>query len=97
MIWGGAAIWLFQQGQIGWAIFMAAWGFFLVSTVDNVIKPFIISRGSNLPFAVVFLGVLGGVLSFGVIRGLSGAHALGPGLPPGGRVDGVTVEPEEQG
>jgi predicted PurR-regulated permease PerM len=39
----------------------SAWGFFLVSTVDNVIKPFIISRGASLPFAVVFLGVLGGV------------------------------------
>ena len=80
--------WLFQQGQIGWAIFMAAWGSFWSAMVDNVIKPFIISRGSNLPFAVVFLGVLGRVLSFGCHQGLSGAHALSPGLPPGGRVDG---------
>lgn len=67
LIWGGASLWLFQQGQPGWAIFVLAWGFFLVSTVDNVIKPFIISRGSSLPFAIVFLGVLGGVLAFGVI------------------------------
>lgn len=75
LVWGGAAVWLFQQGDWPWAVFVACWGFFIVSTVDNIIKPLIISRGASLPFAVVFLGVLGGVLAFGVI----GAF-LGPAL-----------------
>ena len=79
LIWGGAAIWLFQQGDTGWAVFVAAWGFFLVSTVDNVIKPFIISRGARLPFAIVFLGVLGGVLAFGVIGAFLGPTLLAVG------------------
>ncbi|HET8872002.1 MAG TPA: AI-2E family transporter [Aquabacterium sp.] len=79
LVWGGAALWLFHQGEVGWAVFMAAWGFFLVSTVDNVIKPFIISRGSSLPFAVVFLGVLGGVLAFGVIGAFLGPTLLALG------------------
>jgi len=79
LVWGGAAIWLFQDGQPGWAIFVAAWGFFLVSTVDNVIKPFIISRGASLPFAIVFLGVLGGVLAFGVIGAFLGPTLLAVG------------------
>lgn len=79
MIWGGAAIWLFQQGEIGWAVFVACWGFFLVSTVDNIIKPFIISLGSRLPFAVVLLGVLGGVLAFGVIGVFLGPTLLALG------------------
>lgn len=79
LIWGGAAVWLFQQQQVGWAIFVAAWGFFLVSTVDNVIKPFIISRGASLPFAVVFMGVLGGVLAFGVIGAFLGPTLLALG------------------
>lgn len=79
LIWGGAAIWLFQQGQPGWAAFIAAWGFLLVSTVDNVIKPFIISRGASLPFAIVFLGVLGGVLAFGVIGAFLGPTLLAVG------------------
>lgn len=79
LVWGGAAIWLFQQGQPGWAAFVAAWGFFLVSTVDNVIKPFIISRGASLPFAIVFLGVLGGVLAFGVIGAFLGPTLLAVG------------------
>jgi predicted PurR-regulated permease PerM len=79
LVWGGAAIWLFQHNQSGWAIFVAVWGFFVVSTVDNVIKPFIISRGSKLPFAIVFLGVLGGVLAFGVIGVFLGPTLLAIG------------------
>lgn len=79
LIWGGAAIWLFQQGEVGWALFVAAWGFFVVSTVDNVIKPLIISRGASLPFAIVFLGVLGGVLAFGVIGAFLGPTLLAVG------------------
>lgn len=79
LVWGGAAIWLFNQGQPGWAIFVALWGFLLVSTVDNVIKPFIISRGASLPFAIVFLGVLGGVLAFGVIGAFLGPSLLAVG------------------
>ncbi|WP_317203232.1 AI-2E family transporter [Janthinobacterium sp.] len=67
LIWGGAAIWLFNDGQTGWGIFMLVWGFFLISGVDNVVKPMLISRGSSLPFLLVLLGVLGGVLAFGFV------------------------------
>ena len=67
LIWGGATVWLVSQDQIGWAIFMAIWGFFVISGIDNVVKPLLISRGANLPFALVLLGVFGGVLAFGFI------------------------------
>ena len=67
LIWGGAAIWLFNQGQTGWAIFMLVWGFILISGVDNIVKPMLISRGSHLPFLLVLLGVLGGVIGFGFV------------------------------
>lgn len=79
LVWTGAVIWLFQQGEPGWAIFVAAWGFLVVSTVDNVIMPFIISRGARLPFAVVLLGVLGGLLAFGVIGVFLGPTLLAVG------------------
>mgnify|MGYP001611212021 FL=1 len=79
LVWGGAAVWLFQQGQPGWAAFVAAWGFFVVSMVDNLIKPLIISRGASLPFAIVFLGVLGGVVAFGVIGAFLGPTLLAVG------------------
>lgn len=67
LVWGPAAIWLFAKGSIGWGIFMTAWGVLLVSSVDNVIKPMIISQGSRMPFILIFLGVLGGAIAFGFI------------------------------
>ncbi|RFP10784.1 MULTISPECIES: AI-2E family transporter [unclassified Duganella] len=67
LIWGGAAIWLFNQGSTGWGVFMLVWGTFVISGVDNVVKPMLISRGSSLPFILVLLGVMGGVLAFGFV------------------------------
>jgi predicted PurR-regulated permease PerM len=67
LVWGGAALWLYFQGSLGWALFVLLWGALVVSTVDNIIKPLLISRGAQLPFVLVLLGVLGGVLAFGFI------------------------------
>jgi predicted PurR-regulated permease PerM len=67
LIWGGAAMWLFSEGKTGWGVFMLVWGLVLISGVDNVVKPMLISRGSSLPFLLVLLGVLGGVLAFGFV------------------------------
>jgi predicted PurR-regulated permease PerM len=67
VVWLGATIWLLSAGETGWAIFMALWGAGLVSTVDNVLRPMIISRGSDMGFALVFVGVIGGALSFGFV------------------------------
>lgn len=79
LIWIGAAVWLLQQGSMGWAIFVVLWGFFVISMVDNIIKPIIISRGSRLPFILVFLGVLGGVVTFGLIGVFLGPVLLAVG------------------
>jgi len=80
LIWGGAAIWLFFQGTPGWGIFMLLWGFFLVSSVDNVIKPLLISRGSNLPFVLILFGVMGGILAFGFVGVFIGPTLLAVGF-----------------
>ena len=61
-----AAFWLYRQGSLAWAIFMMAWGL-MVGTLDNVVKPLLISRGGSTPMILVMLGVLGGAISFGVI------------------------------
>ncbi len=66
LVWIPAVIWLYQQGATGWAIFMLVWGV-VVSSVDNLVKPWLISQGSNLPFILIFFGVIGGALAFGVI------------------------------
>ena len=67
LIWVGAAIWLFYKGTVGWGIFMLLWGVFLISSVDNFVKPFLISRSSKLPFILILFGVIGGVIAFGFV------------------------------
>jgi predicted PurR-regulated permease PerM len=67
LIWGGAAWWLYNQGETGWAIFMIIWGVAVISSVDNFLKPILISRHASLPILVVALGVFGGVLAFGFV------------------------------
>ena len=67
LIWLGAAVWLYDSGQTGWAIFMVLWGMFGISSVDNVIKPILISRTSSLPLLLIVVGIFGGVLVFGFI------------------------------
>jgi predicted PurR-regulated permease PerM len=66
-IWIPASIWLFHAGHPGWGIFMLVWGIFIISGIDNFIRPYLISRGSNLPFVIVLLGAIGGVITFGFI------------------------------
>ena len=78
LVWLPAAFWLFHQGSTGWGIFMLAWGV-VVSSVDNVVKPWLISQGSDLPFILIFFGVLGGALVFGFIGVFIGPTLLAVG------------------
>lgn len=67
LIWGGAALWLFQQGDPGWGLFMLVYGLLCISSIDNVLKPLLISRANHLPFVLTLMGVVGGVISFGLM------------------------------
>ncbi len=80
LIWGGATFWLFNQGNTGWAIFMALWGLLVVSSIDNFVKPYLISLGSGLPLLLIVLGVFGGVVAFGFIGIFIGPPLLALGL-----------------
>ena len=78
-VWIPATIWLFSQGRTGWGIFMLIWGMFIVSGVDNIIKPYLISHGSKIPFVLVFMGVIGGALAFGLVGVFLGPTLLAVG------------------
>jgi predicted PurR-regulated permease PerM len=73
-----AALWLFSQGSTGWGIFMLIWGAG-VSTIDNFVKPWLISQGSAMPFVLILLGVAGGALAFGFIGIFIGPTLLAVG------------------
>lgn len=67
LLWIPAAVWLYHQGQTGMAVFLALWGALVVSSVDNVLKPYLISQGAAMPFVLVLLGVFGGLAAFGFL------------------------------
>jgi predicted PurR-regulated permease PerM len=93
LIWGGAAWWLYSHGETGWAIFMVIWGVAIISSVDNLIKPILISRTSSLPILLVALGVFGGVLAFGFVGIFLGPVILALALT---LVDGWSRTVEQQ-
>ncbi len=80
LVWGGATIWLFYQGSVGWAIFMFVWGLVVISSIDNIVKPLLISRSSSLPLLLIVLGVFGGIIAFGFIGIFIGPPMLAVGL-----------------
>ena len=66
VLWGGAAWWLFGQDHQVWGVFMIVWGV-IVSTIDNVIKPWLIGFGIQMPLSLTILGVFGGFVAFGFL------------------------------
>ena len=80
IVWVGATAWLAAQGEIGWSVFMALWGFFGISGIDNIVKPYLISRGSSLPFILTLFGVVGGAMAFGLIGVFLGPTLLAVGF-----------------
>jgi predicted PurR-regulated permease PerM len=79
LIWIPAALWLFHQGLTGWGIFMLVWGVG-VSNIDNFVKPWLISQGSDMPFILIFFGVVGGALAFGFVGVFIGPTLLAVGF-----------------
>jgi predicted PurR-regulated permease PerM len=75
LVWGPAAIWLFLDGRWGFGIFMLAWGTML-SGLDNVLRPLLISGRARISALAVFIGVLGGIPAFGPIGIIAGPVVL---------------------
>ena len=61
-----AVVWLFWIDSTGWATFLLVWTL-IVGTIDNVLRPFLIKQGADLPLLLIFAGVIGGLLSFGLV------------------------------
>jgi predicted PurR-regulated permease PerM len=66
LVWIPVATWLFYQGETGWALFTSALGI-VINVLDNLIKPLLIGRGAGVPLWVIFIGVIGGLLTIGFI------------------------------
>jgi predicted PurR-regulated permease PerM len=61
-----AVAWLYWSGETGWGTFLLIWSTVVV-TMDNFVRPVLIKRGADLPLLLIFGGVIGGLLAFGLI------------------------------
>ena len=61
-----AVVWLYWQGATGVATGLLLWTLVVV-TLDNVLRPVLMTKGANLPMLLMFAGVMGGLLAFGLI------------------------------
>jgi len=61
-----AVVWLYYTGDVTRATGLLVWSI-VVTGIDNVIRPFLIKRGADLPLLLIFAGVIGGMFGFGII------------------------------
>jgi predicted PurR-regulated permease PerM len=80
LIWLPASLWLFTQDRPGFGVFLLLWGLLGISSVDNFLRPYLISQGSKMPFVLIFCGVIGGALAFGLVGVFLGPTMLAVGF-----------------
>jgi predicted PurR-regulated permease PerM len=67
--------WLWWTGATGWALALLVWSA-VVGTLDNVLRPALIRRGADLPLLLIFAGVIGGLIGFGLVGIFAGPVLL---------------------
>lgn len=68
LVWLPAALWLILgEGQFGAGVFLLAWGSLVVSTIDNLVRPWVLLEKASLHPLAALIGVLGGAQALGPI------------------------------
>jgi predicted PurR-regulated permease PerM len=67
VVWGAVSVWLLSTGELWAGAGLAIWGAVVVSQIDNLLRPLVISSATRIPFLLVLFGVLGGISTFGLI------------------------------
>lgn len=58
--------WMYWTGEHAWGTALLVWSV-VVTLLDNVLRPVLIKKGADLPLLLIFAGVIGGILGFGLI------------------------------
>ena len=67
LVWGAVSAWLFFNGAPWAGLGLAIWGTLVVSQIDNLLRPMVISSATRIPYLLVLFAVLGGIASFGLL------------------------------
>jgi predicted PurR-regulated permease PerM len=66
LVLGPSVAWLYWGGSTVWGTFLLIWTL-VVGTMDNFLRPILIKKGADLPLLLIFTGVVGGLIAFGLI------------------------------
>jgi predicted PurR-regulated permease PerM len=67
LVWVPAGVYLILAESLVRGIILLAWGALVVSTIDNVLKTYLISERTRLPPLILFFAILGGLKAYGVL------------------------------
>jgi predicted PurR-regulated permease PerM len=76
LVWLPASISLFLGGRTVAGALLFGWGAGVISTMDNILRPLFIGQATQMPVLLVFIAVLGGLMSFGLLGIFVGPAAL---------------------
>ena len=57
---------LYWSGHAGWGAFLLV-VMVITATIDNIVRPILIKKGADLPLLLIFVGVIGGLVTFGLV------------------------------
>jgi len=69
---------MYWRGEHAWAAILLVWAV-LIQVFDNVLRPVLIKKGADLPLLLIFAGVIGGMLGFGLVGLFVGPVVLAVG------------------
>jgi predicted PurR-regulated permease PerM len=72
LIWLPAAIYLIVTGDTAWGIALIVWSVVVVGSIDNIVRPMLMSGAAAINGLVIFLAIIGGLQLFGLIGLLYG-------------------------
>jgi predicted PurR-regulated permease PerM len=67
LVWAPAAVILLTTGRVAAGVGLLLWGFLVVSTIDNFLRPRLIGRDTKMHDLLVLLSTFGGLMMFGVV------------------------------
>ena len=74
-----AVVWLYWRGSSGWGTVLLVWTV-LITPLDNFLRPILIRKGVDLPLTLIFAGVIGGLIAFGLVGIFVGPVVLAVGF-----------------
>ena len=77
LVWGPIAIWLLINGMTWQGIFVLVWCGILVSAIDSIMRPIFMSNQAGLSTFFLFMSILGGLKTFGMLGIFYGPLVLG--------------------